>query len=175
MTVQTKTKTKRYLLYALIVFLAHLLQNTLSIFPEIAGVQPVLLISVAVCIAMFEGELVGAAAGFVAGALWDTVTVTADGYNALYLTLACAICGVLLRIFMRNNIVTYVIMNSAITIIYFISYVLFFVAARGIDGSMQILLRYYVPMGIYSLVLTPLWYMLIRAVYRKFSTNYTQY
>ena len=175
MTVQTKTKTKRYLVYTLVILVAHLLQNTISIFPPVASVKPILLISVAVCIAMFEGELVGACAGFLAGALWDTVTVTADGYNAFYLMVACAVCGVLLRILMRNNIVTYTIMNSGITLIYAISYVLFFIAARGIDGAGMMFLRYYIPMILYSLVLTPLWYILIRAIYRKFSYDYTEY
>ena len=61
MTVQTKVKTKRYLVYALIILLAHFLQNVVPIFPEIASVRPLLLIPVAVCIAMFEGEIVGAA------------------------------------------------------------------------------------------------------------------
>lgn len=175
MTVQTKIKTKRYLMYALIIFLAHILQNTVPIFPQIAHVRPLLLIPVAVCIAMFEGEIVGAAAGVLAGMLWDTVTVTADGYVALYLMVACAICGVLLRIFLRNNIVTYFIMSSGIMLVYLISYVLFFVSARGIDGAVQVFVRYYIPMGLYSFILTPLWYYLVRTIYRKFSFDYTEY
>lgn len=175
MTVQTKIKTKRYLVYALIIFLAHILQNTVPIFPEIALVKPILLIPVAVCIAMFEGEIVGAAAGLLAGLLWDTVTVTADGYVALYLMVACAVCGVLLRIFLRNNIVTYFIVCSGIMFFYLVTYVLFFISARGIDGAGQMFFRYYIPMGLYSFILTPFWYYLIRAIYRKFSFDYTEY
>ncbi len=175
MTVQTKTKLKRYAVYGIIILLAYIFQNILTIFPEIASVRPVLLISVALCIAMFEGEVVGAVAGLLSGALWDTVTVTADGYNALYLMVACGVCGVLLRIFMRNNIITYIMMNVSFTMLYLLSYVLFFITARGIDGGAGMLLRYYLPMGIYSLVLTPFWYVIIRAVNRKFSYNYTEY
>ena len=175
MTVQAKTKVKRYVVYAVILLLAHILQNSLPIFPEILAVRPVLLISAAVCISMFEGELVGAIAGLVAGALWDTVTATADGYNAFYLMVACAVCGVMLRIFMRNNIITYIMMNTGVTMVYFLSYVLFFITARGIDGGTEMLLRYYLPMGVYSLLLTPLWYVIIRAANRKFSSNYTEY
>ena len=161
--------------YALIIFLAHIFQNTICIFPEIASVRPMLLISVAVCISMFEGELVGAGAGLLAGALWDTVTVTADGYNAVYLMIACAFCGVMLRIFMRNNIITFIMMNTGITMLYFLTYVLFFITARGIDGGAGMLLRYYLPMTIYSLVLTPVVYWLIRTVNRKFSYDCTEY
>ncbi len=172
MTVQTKEKVKRFSLYALLLIGAHIFQNSLPIFPEIAGVRPTLLISVAVCIAMFEGEVVGAVAGFFAGALWDTVTVTADGYNALYLMVMCAVCGVLLRIFMRNNLITFTIMNTSITVFYFVTYVLFFIRARGIDGGAVLFARFYAPMALYSLLLTPIWYFIIRAINRKFSDHY---
>lgn len=175
MNVQKKIKAKRYLIYALVLLLAHIFQNTLRIFPEIGSVRPILLISAAVCIAMFEGEVVGALAGLAAGALWDTVTDASDGYNAMYLMIACAVCGTLLRIFLRNNIVTYIIMNTVITLFYSMTYVLVFVIVRGIDGAGYLYLRYYLPMALYSLLLTPLWYMLIRAVNRKFSYSYIEY
>lgn len=175
MTAQRKIKAKRYLLYILVLLLAHIFQNSVRIFPPIGGVRPVLLISAAVSIAMFEGELVGAAAGFIAGGLWDTVTSSADGYNAMFLMLACAACGTLLRIFLRNNIVTYTMINTAVTLFYFLTYVLFYITAAGVDGGAYMLLRYYLPTALYSLVLTPLWYMLIRAVNRKFSLDYMKY
>lgn len=170
-----KTKLKKYAVYILLLLLAHLLQNSLPIFPSLFGVKPALLISAAVCIAMYEGEVVGAAFGLFAGALWDTVTVTADGYNALFFTLACAVCGVLLRIFLRNNILTYLWINSIVTVIYFASYVLFFITTRGIDGGAMLLLKYYLPMAVYSVVLTPFWYLIIRGVNRKFPISYIEY
>ncbi len=175
MTVQTKTKLKRYAVYGVVILLAHILQNILTIFPQIASVRPVLLISVVICISMFEGEVVGAVVGLLSGALWDTLTVTADGYNAVYLMIACAVCGVLLRVFMRNNIITYIMMNTGTTMLYFLTYVLFFITARGIDGGAELLLRYYLPMNIYSLALTPAIYWLIRGINRKFSYDYTEY
>lgn len=175
MTAQRKSEIKKYLIYILILLSAHIFQNTLTVFPEIASVRPVLLISAAVCIAMFEGELVGAIAGLLAGSLWDTVTVASDGYNALFLMLMCAVCGTLLRVFLRNNIITYIIMNTGITFLYFLTYVLFFITARGIGGAGWLMLYRYLPMEIYSLVLTPLWYFLIRAVNRKFTYDYAEY
>ena len=47
--------------------------------------------------------------------------------------------------------------------------------ARGIDGAGEIFVRYYFPMAIYSLVLTPLWYVIIRGVSTKFANTYTEY
>lgn len=175
MNIQTKVKLKKYIVYIIILLAAHLLQNTFTVFPAIASVRPVLIISAAVCIAMFDGELIGSAAGLFAGALWDTVTASSDGYNALFLMVSCALCGTLLRIYMRNNIVTYSIMNTGITLFYFLSYILFFITAQGISGAWALFLRYYLPMTAYSVALTPLWYILIRAVNRKFAYGYTQY
>ncbi len=175
MNTVNKTKLKKYAVYALILLLSHLLQNSLHIFPAFFGVKPVLLISAVVCIAMYEGEIVGAAIGLFAGALWDTVTVTADGYNALFLMAACAFCGVFLRVFLRNNILTYLWINSLITGIYFASYVIFFITSRGIDGGLIIFFRYYLPMAVYSVILTPFWYLIIRGVNRKFRIAYIEY
>ena len=170
-----KTKLKKYAVYVLILLAAHLLQNLLPVFRMLFGVRPILLISAAVCISMYEGEIVGAAIGLFAGALWDTVTVSADGYNALYLMVACAFCGVFLRVFLRNNILTFLWMNSITTVFYSITYVLFFITTRGIDGGIWLLLRYYLPMAVYSVLLTPFWYLIIRSVNRKFKISYIEH
>ena len=114
----------------------------------------------------------GAAAGLIAGALWDTVTAASDGYNALFLMAMCALCGTLLRVFLRNNIVTYIIMNSGITLFYYLTYVLFFITAQGVQGAGWLVLHRYLPMAAYSIVLTPMWYFIIRTVNRKFTYDY---
>lgn len=170
-----KTKFKKYAVYVLILLAAHLFQNSLRIFPAVFGVRPALLISAAVCIAMYEGEIVGAALGLFAGALWDTVTVAADGYNALFLMAACAFCGVFLRVFLRNNVLTYLWINTLVTCLYFATYVIFFITSRGIPGSVAVFFRYYLPMAVYSIVLTPFWYLIIRRVNRKFPIAYIEY
>lgn len=170
-----KTKLKKYAVYILLLLSAHLFQNSLPIFPAVFGVRPVFLISAAICMAMYEGEIVGAAIGLFAGALWDTVTVAADGYNALFLMAACAFCGVFLRVFLRNNIVTYLWINSLITFFYFATYVIFFITSRGIDGGLMIFFRYYLPMAVYSVMFTPFWYLIIKKVNRRFPIAYIEY
>ena len=170
-----KVKIKKYAVYAALLLLAHIFQNSLQIFPVILGVRPVLLISAAVCIAMYEGEIAGAITGLFAGALWDTVTGAADGYNALFLCVSCAFCGVVLRVFLRNNILTYIWINSIVAVVYLATYVLFFITSRGIDGGMSLFLKYYLPMAVYSLLLTPFWYLIIRRVNRKFPIAYIEY
>lgn len=175
MNTVSKTKFKKYAVYILLLLAAHLLQNSLRVFPSVFGVKPALLISAAVCFAMFEGELMGAVFGLFAGALWDTVTAAADGYNALFLMVACAFCGVVLRVFLRNSILTYLLMNALVTVVYFITYVIFFITSQGIAGGMGLFLRYYLPMAVYSIVLTPFWYLIVRSVNRKFPIAYIEY
>lgn len=170
-----KIKIKKYAVYALLLLFLHLIQNSLRIFPAIFGIRPVLLISAAICIAMYEGEIAGAAAGLFAGALWDTVTVSADGYNALFLTVACALCGAVMRIFLRNNILTYIWINSIVTVIYFATYVIFFITSQGIDGGLMLFFRFYLPMAVYSVILTPFWYLIIRKINMKFPIAYIEY
>lgn len=175
MTIQNKTKLKRYASYTIILLLAHLFQNSIRIFPEILNVRPILIISLSLCIAMFEGEFIGAIFGLFAGALWDTVTAAADGYNAAFLMVLCAVCGVVLRIFLRNNLVSFAIINSVSTVFYFLTYVLFFYTANGVGGAWTLLIRYYLPMTLYTLMLTPFVYAVIRAVDKKYPQNYMEY
>lgn len=175
MTIQNKTKLKRYVAYVLILLLAHLFQNSIRIFPEILNVRPILIMSLSLCIAMFEGEFIGAIFGLFAGAIWDTVTVAADGYNAAFLMMMCAVCGVVLRIFLRNNLVTFAIINSVSTVFYFLTYVLFFYVAKGMDGAGVLLLRCYLPMTLYTLMLTPFVYAVIREINKRYPQNYMEY
>lgn len=175
MTIQNKTKLKRYTLYVVVLVLAHLFQNSIQIFPEVLGVRPVIIIPLALCIAMYEGEFKGALVGLFAGALWDTVTVTADGYNAAFLMIMCAACGMLLRIFWRNNIITFAIINAATLVLYFFTRVLFFYVAQGVDGAEALIIRCYLPMALYSFLLTPLWFVLVGAINKKYPLNYMEY
>lgn len=175
MNTVNKTKLKKYAVYVLLLMLTHLLQNSLLVFPAVFGVRPVLLISAAVCIAMYEGEIAGAVTGLFAGALWDTVTVAADGYNALFLMAACAFCGVFLRVFLRNNILTFLWINTLVTVLYFATYVIFFITSRGIDGGLMIFFKFYLPMAAYSVILTPFWYLIIKGINKKFPIAYIEY
>ena len=172
MTIQNKTKLKRYSLYVIVLVLAHLFQNSIQIFPEILNVRPVIIIPLALCIAMHEGEFKGALVGLFAGALWDTVTVAADGYNAAFLMIICAACGVLLRVFWRNNLITFSIINALTLVLYFSTRVLFFYAAQGVDGVGVLLITHYLPMALYSFLLTPLWYGVIGLINKKLPKNY---
>lgn len=163
----TKILIIRRFLFVLIILFAHVLQNSKGIFPSVFGIHANLLIPLCVCIGMFEREIAGAALGLFAGVLWDTVSGLGDGYNALFLMIVGALCGLLINILMRNNLMTALLLSAAACILYSLLYSVFFLLAEGVDSVGYLLLRYYLPGSLYSFVFTPAWYLLVRLVMRK--------
>ena len=175
MNIRSKTGLKKFIVYFALILFAHILQNVVLVFPSIGGVRPVLLISAVIGIAMFEGEIIGAVAGIFAGALWDTVTVFADGYNALMLMVICAFSGLILRIFLQKNLLTFVMVNGIASLVYFLLYALFFVTSRGIDNSIWLFVRFYFPMAFYSLAVSPIAYAAVNLTNQKIPFRYIEY
>lgn len=151
---------RRVILVAVIV-LVSLLQNTKGFFPEPFGIRAFLLIPLTVCIGMFERSYAGALLGVLAGALWDSVSVYWDGYNALFLMLIAAVSGLLINVLMRNHMLTALILSAGACFIYSFSYVMFFIIARGLDGADYLLIRYYLPSALLTAMFTPLFYLFV--------------
>lgn len=163
----TKILIIRRAAFAVIILLAHILQNTNGFFPEIFGARAFLLIPLAVCIGMFEREITGAVFGLFAGALWDSVSGLGDGWNTLFLMLTGALCGLLINVLMRNHLLTALILSAAANVIYVSLYLLFFVIARGLDSAGYLFLTFYLPSAVYSFLFTPIFYITVRAIMKK--------
>ncbi|MEG1551899.1 MAG: rod shape-determining protein MreD, partial [Oscillospiraceae bacterium] len=97
----TKTIIARRFIFIILFLIGNILQNTQGFFPEIFGIRAYFLISLTVCVGMFEREIAGAVFGLFAGALWDGVSGMGDGYNALFLMIIGALCGLLINLLMR--------------------------------------------------------------------------
>ena len=66
-----RPKYIRYIIYIVLIVLTAVLQNSLNIIPEIFGARAFVLLSLCVCIAMYEREIASAVFGVIAGVLWD--------------------------------------------------------------------------------------------------------
>lgn len=117
---------------------------------------------------MFERDICGMLLGLFAGALWDTVA-SGGSFNALYLTAIGFLCGTLINTIMRNNVVTAFILSTIATVIYNIGYWLFNYILGGLDNAAYMLLRYYLPSILYTVVLVPLIFIIVRSVEKKFA------
>ena len=170
MTIETHRKKKilRRLCLALMLLLLSVLQNTDGFFPQIFGVRALLLIPCVVCAAMYERDICGMLLGLFAGALWD-VFASGASFNALYLTAVGFICGSLINTIMRNNIFTSAILSALFSAIYVLGYWLFNFIIPGLDSAGYMLCRYYLPSFLYTVALSPVFFLMVRAIEKKFS------
>lgn len=163
----TKILIVRRLSFVILILFVNILQNTRGYFPEIFGARAFLLIPLVVCIGMFEREITGAVLGLFAGALWDVFSGLGDGYNTLFLMVIGAMCGLLINLLMRNHLLTALILCTGASVAYVLSYALFFIVAQGLDNAWFLIFRYYLPSCIYTLIFTPLFYIIVRAIMKK--------
>lgn len=167
---QRKKLITRRLCLALILLLLSVLQNTDGFFPQIFGVRALILIPAVVCMAMYERDIWGMLLGLFAGALWD-ITASGASFNALYLLTVGFVCGTLINTIMRNNVVTAMILSTLATLIYNIGYWAVSFIGGGMDNSGFILIRYYLPSILYTMLFIPLTFITVRAVEKKFAVE----
>lgn len=156
--------------YGLLLLGAALLQMAPRAFPEIYGARPLLLLPVAVSIAMFEGPVGGAAAGIAAGLLWDLYAGRLFGFNALILLAICCAAGLLVRLLIRNNLLSALLLFTGALLIqglldWFFTYVLWME-----EDPLYVLTRLMLPDMAYTLVVSPLLYgltLLVAKTLRK--------
>lgn len=165
---QRKNLIIRRICLALILLLISVIQNTEGLFPQPFGVRALLLIPAVVCISMFERDIAGMLLGLFAGALWD-VFASGASFNALFLLTAGFACGTLINTIMRNNVVTASILTVGLNIIYVVFYWLFNFVFAGLDNSLFMLLRYYLPSVLYTAVFIPFTFIIVRSVEKRFS------
>lgn len=165
---QRKKLIIRRICLALILLLLSVLQNTDGFFPQIFGVRALLLIPCVVCIAMYERDIWGMFFGLFAGALWD-IFASGASFNALFLLAVGFGCGSLINTIMRNNIVTASLLSFISSLFYNIIYWVFHFIVPETDSAAFMLLRYYLTSTLYTVLLTPILFLIIRAIEKKFS------
>ena len=164
---RTRILLLRRAIFALLILGAHLLQNTPGAFRSVCGVRAFFLLSLTVCLGLFEREVAGALFGAFAGILWDSVSPLGDGFHALLFMLIGAACGILINTIMRNNLITAMLLSVLAHVLYVSLYVIFFVVAEGVDSAGWLYVRYYLPAVVFSVLFTPLFYLLVRTVMRR--------
>lgn len=152
---------------ALLIIIGAILQNTAHVFPTIFGARAFLLIPTVVCISMFEKNISASIYGAFAGVLWDITSGASPGFNTIVLMLIATLCGLLINYLMRNNMRTATVLTSCSLAVYTLCYWLFYIVAAGMEDSGYLLLTFYLPSCVYSLVLMPFIYLLIRAIIKK--------
>ena len=160
-------QTIKYIFYCFIILICDLLQNVSGLFPEIYGARCFLLLPVSIILAMGEDERNGALLGLFAGLLWDLTSGVHMGFNCIYIMLMCFFSSALVTYIARNIFITNMVSITVTTVLYAFIYWLFFIIIKGVSGGEMTLVTFYLPCVIYTLVLTPVIYLILRPIKRK--------
>ncbi len=172
MELTRKQKSKKYFLYFLIILILDLLQNVAGLFPQVGGARCFLLLPAIIILAMGEDIVWASALGLFAGLLWDLTGSVHLGFNCIVLTAACFLTAVFSAYIARDTFITNII-TSAITIsLYCVMYWLFFIIIKGVNGGANTIFTFYIPCAIYTIVLTPVLWLILTPIKKKL--NHTE-
>ena len=161
--------SRRYMkgiVYGVVLVVASILQSLPHFIPSFGGSKPLLMIPVVVCLAMFEGPVGGAVIGIAGGFLWDLFSDRLLGFNSLLLLMICCACGLLTRLLIRNKLLSSLLMTAGAVFVqgildWFFNYVI-----TSQDSPFFELCHYTLPNMLYTMILTPLVYIIIYRVAR---------
>ncbi len=161
-----KEKYIRYLIYAAVIAAAALLQNSSVAFPEIFGARAFLLVPLSIAISMHEREIPASLFGAFAGLLWD-VSSGNDGFNTFVLMALSATSSILISHLMRRNIITAFVLGGGALVIYELLYVLINLTLSGAGSSLKLLLTFYLPSTVYTLLFVPVMYYITSSISKR--------
>lgn len=165
-----KTVERRAILIALAV-LTFIFQNTDGFFPSPFGIKAILLIPLTICIAMFEREFAGIFFGLLSGVMLDSFSSQSVVFNSLFFTVIGFTAGALITYLMRNNLLCATILTAVASIIYTTLSFVVYSAFDPIENHFILYLRYYLASAIFTVLMTPLYYVIVRAIFKELKEN----
>lgn len=166
-----KYKFLRHFAYIVEILVCFIVQDTPGLVPSIMGGRPIFLISVLVTIAIFENEIVGLSFGLFIGILLDFGLFDIVGFHAIILALIGYFVGILSVNVIKNNFITAFIIIFVSTIVFYLFNFLFLYVLRGFGDNLYAFLNHYLSRIVYSLVLSPLFYIFTRAIALQIRQN----
>lgn len=157
--------------YGLWLLAVFLLQMTPRLLPAIGGVRPLPLIPLVVCVAMFVGPVGGGAIGVATGLLWDLFSDRLFGFTALLLLVIGCACGLLVRLLIRNNLLSAMLLMTVVVLIHGLTDWFLCYALWGNEEPLWVLLRLTLPAELYTLLISPLIYGATLGIARVLKTR----
>lgn len=157
----------RRLIFLLLIILMWLLQFVLL--PMLPIPFPVmLLLPATVSAAMNEHEFSGMLFGLAAGALWDIFSPVTDGFLALFFAFSAYIFGLLTHYFMRNTLLTALVLNTVFTVSYSAVCTFFFAMNELSAAAAAVYIKTSLPAIVCSVALT----IPLNVIIRKISVRF---
>lgn len=154
----------RWVLYILIMIVSYIgMCITNSTIPD-----PILLIPVALCIAMWQGPVASALAGCICGLMIDSAMGTVAGYHALMLMWICTVISLMFMFVLRKHFINILIITSVSTVLISALDYLFIYAIWGYDKNAWIFSHMYLPSILMTIIACVPVYYLIKVITVKF-------
>lgn len=148
----------RWTAYGIFCLVLFVLQMSPGGFFPVWGVRPWPLLLLVVSAAMFEGPIGGASMGLAVGLLWDMYSSRLYGGRALvFMMIGCA-CGLLVRLLIRNNWLSALLLMAAAVAVYGLGDWLIMYVLYGESEPLAVLWRLVLPRMGYTLVFAPVIY-----------------
>jgi len=158
-------------IYALIfIFFTVLETNILNGF-KIFGVKPNLIISLAVAAAVSENEKYAAALGMACGFIMDSSVGSPFFFSGIYYFFAAYIAGVITKYYFTKSLLAMVIISLPVCAVKGIINMFFLIGIWGEFDITEALLGYFLPEYIYTVVLAPVVYFLVKFTAGRISYN----
>ena len=142
----------RFFGYSLLLIILYVFQGSGFIIPEIFGGRPLMLISLALCIASFENTL--------CGVLTDISFDGSIGYFAFALTIVCYAENFVFSKYFVPSFVTVIVFSLAAVMTVMLIYYLLFVLIAGLDSGCVLFVRHYISRILYTFAVTiPLYFL----------------
>lgn len=141
-------------------------QHTDGAIPAFFGAKAMVLIPLTVVIGMYERSMPGLAFGVLAGVLWDFASVRGDGFFSVCLAVTGYLSGVLVTYYLRNNILSALLLGAASSFGINTLYWFIFIYRDGYEGAVSLLTGYYLPSAVYSLMFIFIYYYLAGLIVR---------
>lgn len=167
MELTLKQKAKKYTIYCLIILVADLFQNVSGLFPEIYGARCFLILPIVIFFAIGEDIFAGTLIGLFAGFLWDLTSGVHLGFNCIFIALMCFSASAFSSSITRDTFVTNMMSASFTTILYCLICWLFFIIIKGVDGGENTIITFYIPCALYTLVLSPVLWLILNPLKQK--------
>lgn len=151
----------RRALFVCLVAVTAVFQHTDGRIPSLFGTKAMLLVPLVVTIAMYERSMSGLIFGALAGILWDFATVRGDGFFSVMLACVGFFAGTLVTYFIRNNLISSLILNLGSIGIVNVSYWMLFILRKGYEGAAEVLFSYYLPSVLYTMIFAFIYYYLV--------------
>lgn len=153
----------RWLAYYGLLLLFYCLQTTPGFF-SIAGIKPVFVLPLAVCVCMFEEVIPAACFSMTAGFLWDISSDQLFGFNALIFFCCGAAISLLCIYYFHSKMPNSLLFGAAVLLIQNGMDLVFGYLMWGVQGSGMIFLTQMLPTTGYTMLFFPPVFYLIRKV-----------